>query len=58
MEENVKKKKPRHILEQIKWREKQLKIYYYSGRPIHKTVIEKNHMYYTNELNHVKGFYQ
>ncbi len=62
MDINVKKSKskpkPKHIIEQQKWREQQLKLFYFSGRPIMNTFIEKEHMYYMNKKGYVKGFYK
>jgi hypothetical protein len=52
-----KKEKRKHIIEQEKWREKQLKLFYYSGRPIMNTFIEKKYMFYMNKKGYVKGFY-
>lgn len=38
---------PAHIRQQRIWREKQLMIFYRTGRPIFNTFIEKKHSYTT-----------
>ena len=47
--ENI--KLPQAIKNQIKWRNKQIKVYYEIGRPIFDYHSEKNYIIYNNRIN-------
>ena len=48
---------PEHLRKHKIWREKQIYIFYGSGRPIYKTVTENKHQYYTTTDGNVIGSY-
>jgi len=59
MDINVKKAKPKHIIEQQKWREQQLKLFLFFWKTYYKYILlKKEHMYYMNKKGYVKGFYK
>jgi hypothetical protein len=48
---------PESVLKQRIWREKQLHIFYGSGRPIFNEIVEKKHIFYKNANGHLIGIY-
>ena len=45
------------VLKQRKWREKQINIFYKTGRPIYEDFRDKKHLFYKTQEGYYIGFY-